>query len=290
MRIARHRLHREIGEAYDFRSSPNRGGNLDPEYLVIHYTAGRSLEESVDWLARKESRASAHVVIGRDGSVVQQVPFDTIAWHAGPSSWEGRIGLNRCSIGIELDNAGRLVRQGNRWRAWFGGYYDDDDVIEATHRHESTPAGWHTYTPAQLQAALDLSTLLVGRYNLRDVIGHDDISPGRKSDPGPAFPMDSFRSRIFGRREDEMPEYYALAALNIRTGPGTRHEALPGSPLPPGTRMQVIRAQDSWRLVDVLDVVNGIGDLEGWVHSRFIANAPRTARAAEGDAIEVVIQ
>jgi N-acetylmuramoyl-L-alanine amidase len=130
----------------------------------------------------------------------------------------------------------------------------------------------------------------VGRYNLRDVIGHDDISPGRKSDPGPAFPMDSFRSRIFGRREDEMPEYYALAALNIRTGPGTRHEALPGSPLPPGTRMQVIRAQDSWRLVDVLDVVNGIDDLEGWVHSRFIANAPRTARAAEGDAIEVVIQ
>jgi hypothetical protein len=54
--------------------------------------------------------------------------------------------------------------------------------------------------------------------------------------------------------------------------------------------MQVIRAQDSWRLVDVLDVVNGIDDLEGWVHSRFIANAPRTARAAEGDAIEVVIQ
>jgi N-acetylmuramoyl-L-alanine amidase len=101
----RHRLHREIGEAYDLRPSPNRGGALDPEYLVMHYRAGSSLEESVDWLARKESRASAHVVIGRDGTVVQQVPFNSIDWHAGPSNWEGCAGLNRYAIGIELDNA-----------------------------------------------------------------------------------------------------------------------------------------------------------------------------------------
>jgi uncharacterized protein YraI len=86
-----------------------------------------------------------------------------------------------------------------------------------------------------------------------------------------------------------MPKYYALAALNIRTGPGSRHDTLPGSPLPPGTRMQVIRAQDSWRLVDVLDEVNGIGDLRGWVHSRFITSAPRPARGPGDDAIAAVI-
>ncbi|MGH7466149.1 MAG: N-acetylmuramoyl-L-alanine amidase, partial [Longimicrobiales bacterium] len=256
MRIARHRLHGDTGgtgEIYDFRPTPNRGGALQAEYLVMHYTAGRSLEESVDWLARKESKASAHVVIGRDGTIVQQVPFDTVAWHAGASSWDGRTGMNRWSIGIELDNAGRLMRHGSGWRAWFGGFYEDEDVIVATHKNESVLSGWHTYTPAQLEAALTLAALLVDRYNLRDVLGHDDISPGRKSDPGPAFPMDSFRSRIFGRREDELPEYRAMAALNIRTGPGTRHATLPGSPLRAGTRMHVLRAQDSWRLVDVLD-------------------------------------
>jgi hypothetical protein len=82
--------------------------------------------------------------------------------------------------------------------------------------------------------------------------------------------MDSFLARIFGRQEDEVPEYRALTALNICSGPGTQHAALPGSPLPLGTCMHVLRAQDSWRLVDVLDVVNSTPDLVGWVHNRFI--------------------
>ncbi|HSJ08307.1 MAG TPA: N-acetylmuramoyl-L-alanine amidase, partial [Longimicrobiales bacterium] len=180
---------------------------------------------------------------------------------------------------------------GSRWRSWFGGYYDNDDVIEATHRNETMPAGWHTFTPVQLQATLDLAALLVARYQLRDVIGHDDIAPGRKADPGPAFPMDSFRSRIFGRRDDEVPVFLAMTALNIRTGPGTHHATHSVSPLPTGTRMQVIRAQDSWRLVDVLDVVGGVPDLQGWVHSRFLRAAPTTpAGGPVGQPIGTVIQ
>jgi N-acetylmuramoyl-L-alanine amidase len=277
MRINRHRLHNDAGHAHPWVPSANRGGALAAEYLVMHYTAGRSLQESVDWLASKQSKASAHIVIGRDGTIVQQVPFDTVAWHAGASSWEGHIGMNRCSIGIELDNAGRLTRQGGRWRAWFGGSFEDQDAIEATHKNESAPSGWHTYTAVQLEAALELAVLLVERYDLRDVLGHDDISPGRKADPGPAFPMDSFRARIFGRREDEVPEFRALAALNIRTGPGTQHPTLPGSPLPVGTRVQILRAQDGWRLVDVLDDINGTNDVEGWVHNRFLVRAPQNA-------------
>jgi N-acetylmuramoyl-L-alanine amidase len=200
----------------------------------------------VNWLARKEAKASAHVVIGRDGQIVQMVPFDTVAWHAGPSEWEGRSGLNRWSIGIELDNAGKLDGHGERRRAWFGRHYDADDVLEATHKHDASPAGWHVFPPAQLEAALELAGLLVERYELRDVIGHDDISPGRKSDPGPAFPMESLRSRIFGRREEAAPASRAIAVLNIRSGPGTRHATIPGSPLPVGTRVQVVRQQDSW--------------------------------------------
>lgn len=280
MKIKRHRLHHADGRSHEWRPSPNRGGKLEPEYLVMHYTAGRSLQESVDWLARREAKASAHVVIGRDGTIVQQVPFDTVAWHAGASAWEGRVGLNRWSIGIELDNAGRLTRQGSRWRAWFGGLYETDDVLEATHRHESDPAGWHAYPTAQLEAALELAALLVDRYGIRDIVGHEDISPGRKSDPGPAFPLGSFRARVLGREEEEAPVYRSIAVLNIRTGPGTQHATLAAGPLPVGTRVDIIRQQDSWRLVDVLDVVSGVADLQGWVHHRFLA---RTAAAERGE-------
>jgi N-acetylmuramoyl-L-alanine amidase len=274
MKITRHRLALDDATGHQWRPSPNQGGKLEPEYLVIHYTAGRSLEESVGWLGSKASKASAHVVIGRDGTIVQQVPFDRVAWHAGASSWEGRSGLNRWSIGIELDNAGKLTRHGSRWRAWFGDTYDPDDVLEATHKHHTEPAGWHVYTPEQIEAALELATTLVERYGLRDIIGHDDISPGRKSDPGPAFPMASFRARIFGRREEEPVIHRSTAVLNIRTGPGAQHARLDDGPLPVGTRVEVMAQQGSWRLVDVLDPVNGVSDLEGWVHYRFLERAP----------------
>jgi N-acetylmuramoyl-L-alanine amidase len=281
MKITRHRLVGDNGAAHRWQPSPNHGGKLEPEYLVIHYTAGRSLQESVDWLGSKVSKASAHVVIGRDGTIVQQVAFDRVAWHAGASAWEGRQGLNRWSIGIELDNAGRLTRHGSRWRAWFGDTYDADDVLVATHKHESEPAGWHLYTAEQLAATLDLASMLVERYGLRDIIGHDDISPGRKSDPGPAFPLASIRARIFGRKEEEPIVHRSIAVLNIRRGPGTQHPTLDEGPLPVGTRVEVVRQQDSWRLVDVLDPVDGVADVQGWVHHRFIERVPTETAASQ---------
>lgn len=288
MKILRHRLHHDDSSPYEWRPSPNRGGRLQPEYLVMHYTAGRGLRESVDWLTSRQSRASAHVVIGRDGTIVQLVAFDTVAWHAGASSWEGLRGLNQWAIGIELDNAGNLMRQDSRWRAWFGDTYGPEDMLEATHKHESEPAGWHVYPGVQLDAALELSALLVQRYGLLDVVGHDDISPGRKTDPGPAFPMASFRSRIFGRGEDESPRYRTTTVLNIRSGPGTQHPTIPGSPLPAGTRVEVGRQQDAWRLVDVLDAVDGLTDVRGWVHYRFLerGNTP-SERIIDPVAVEV---
>ena len=154
---------------------------------------------------------SAHLVISRDGSITQLVPFDKIAWHAGRSAWKGFINLNRYSFGIELDNAGFLTRhsfppvyggdrggkEANRWLSWFKDEYDDSEVIEAIHKHETKPRGWHIFTPEQIAAALEVSKLLVNHYNLRDVVGHDDIAPGRKIDPGPAFPMEDFRACLF---------------------------------------------------------------------------------------------
>jgi N-acetylmuramoyl-L-alanine amidase len=274
MRIVDHRLVLD-GAPVDFRPTPNKGGTLQPRFLVMHYTAGRSAEGSADWLCNPLARASAHLVIGKDGRIIQLLPFNVVAWHAGVSHWhDGRTrlqGLNQHSIGIELDNPGRLVRQGARWRSLFlGTVYDDVDVMEAVHKNEFRSAGWHIYPSDQLEVAFSVAASLVREYRLEDVIGHDDIAPDRKSDPGPAFPMDSFRSRLFGRTDDGNDIWETTTTVNVRLGPGTQFSVLAPSPVPPGTRVRVLGTDGSWRRVDVLDSVAGVNDLHGWMHENLI--------------------
>jgi N-acetylmuramoyl-L-alanine amidase len=274
MQIVSHRLHTPEGEPIPFVATPNQGGSLTPRYLVMHYTAGTGAKASINWLANSAARASAHLVIGLDGTVTQLVPFDRVAWHAGPSRWDGLSGLNAHSIGIELDNAGRLERKGGRWCAWFGTALPDEEVMVGTHKHESRECGWHLYPAVQLDAALRVAEALVAAYELRDVVGHEDISPGRKTDPGPAFPMGSFRAHLLGRAEDALPVFRTRTALNIRIGPGTGNECLQGSPLPAGTRLEVLEEKGDWRFVNVMEsggTDSGTqGDVQGWVHGGFV--------------------
>ncbi|OQW93457.1 MAG: N-acetylmuramyl-L-alanine amidase [Beggiatoa sp. IS2] len=273
MQVINHRLCQDDGTPVTFRPSPNCGGAVKHEYLVMHYTAGPSLDQAVKWLVSASSKASAHIVIGRDGKIVQLVPFDTVAWHAGVSSWQGLSKLNNYALGIELDNAGPLVRSGNQWVAWFGDIYSNDQVIEATHKNESSVRGWHLYSPQQLYLALEIAALLVHHYHLKDVLGHEDISPGRKTDPGPAFPMETFRSRVFGRADSDKEDngaYCTTTNLHIRTGPGGQYPTLAVSPLPTGIRLQVLAAQGEWKQVVTLEAVKGVASVRGWVNGRYL--------------------
>lgn len=272
MKIKNHRLYEDDEQPVPYVASPNRGDKLDaPEYLVVHFTAGANAEGSVQWLSSSQSRASAHLVIARDGQITQLVPFDRSAWHAGRSQWGARIGLNRYSIGIELDNVGKLQRQGPHWVAWFGRAVPEEDVVLATHQHESALSGWQAYTEIQLQRSLEAATALVEKYAIQDILGHDDIAPRRKVDPGPAFPMAQFRAKVLGRSEDEQHTLYRTTAnLNIRSGPGTGYDKLPGSPLPKDTRVFILEVSGSWRYVDVLEDIQGEMDLQGWVHGRYL--------------------
>lgn len=290
MRIENHRLVGAQANAVPFRESPNHGGQLKPSFLVMHYTAGRSADSSAGWLCDPRAKASAHLVIGKDGKIIQLVPFNLVAWHAGKSSWnDGEqefVGMNNHAIGIELDNPGKLVRKGGGWRSLLlGREYQDKDVLEATHKNESAPAGWCVYPEVQLNAALNVAALLLEEYGLRDVLGHDDVAPRRKVDPGPAFPMDSFRARLFGRSEEEAsapPRFVTTTSLNIRLGPGTHHSTVIPLPLPEGTGVEVLGFEGSWRQVDVLDPVAGVQDIQGWVHGRYlraIARGPKDLRA-----------
>jgi N-acetylmuramoyl-L-alanine amidase len=274
VRIVRNRLVGDDGSPVPYRRSPNQSVGLEPVYVVVHYTAGSSAESSIRWLTDRASRASAHVVVARDGSITQLVPFDRRAWHAGRSAWRNRVGLNAFSFGIELDNGGPLERRGDGgWYTPFGMRVRPEDVIEAAHPSGGPVRGWQVYSTAQLLAAAEVANLLVRHYDLEDVLGHDEVAPGRKTDPGPAFPMPTFRARVLGRADAEpqpLPLAQTATALNIRTGPGTRFEKLAASPLPSGTKVEILAESGAWRQVLVLDVIDGEMDVEGWVHGRYL--------------------
>ncbi len=266
MEIHDHILRAEGAERHD---TPNCGGEIAPRFLVFHYTAGPSAESSVRWLCNPEARASAHLVIGRGGQIAQLAPFNVKTWHAGKSHWAGLSGLNAHSIGVEIDNAGRLARVGSEYRAWFQKTYPESEVVRARHKNESESAYWHAYTAAQIQTSLELAKLLTRVYALENILGHEDISPGRKSDPGPAFPMENIRSAALGRSEEEGDLLQvAASALNIRIGPGAGH-ALAGGPLPKGALLRLLEERDRWSLVEA----EGREDLEGWVSNAYIRRA-----------------
>ena len=155
-----------------------------PDMIVLHYTAGTSAESSALFLTRPDVSASAHVVIGREGEVFQLVPFNIEAWHAGKSWYAGRGGLNRYSIGIELDNLGKLRFAGNLFIAECGRVVPPEEVY--TDCSGDRPTYWHRYTARQVRALREICTLLEETYPIRDVVGHSVITP-RKIDPGPAL-------------------------------------------------------------------------------------------------------
>ncbi|MFN7085912.1 MAG: 1,6-anhydro-N-acetylmuramyl-L-alanine amidase AmpD [Burkholderiales bacterium] len=106
-------------------------------------------------------RVSAHFLIRRDGEVIQFVPCDRRAWHAGASMWRGRSGCNDFSIGIELEGS-------------------DDTPFE----------------DAQYARLAELAYMLRRHYPIIDIVGHSDIAPGRKTDPGPHFDWGRFRATL----------------------------------------------------------------------------------------------
>jgi N-acetylmuramoyl-L-alanine amidase len=273
--------HRLVGDKVTFRESPNHGGVLKPRYLVMHYTAGRSAASSVESLCTQKpsGNASAHIVLGRDGSIVQLVPFNVVSWHAGVSQWNGINGLNTCSIGIEMDNAGLLKRVGKQYQAWFGAAYPEDQVLLAEHKHGGGVQPWHTYTEVQIERALELAEVLAAHYGLEDVLGHEDIARGRKQDPGPAFPLESVKSRALGREQNEPARYVVTAtSLNIRQHPDAS-AATVAPALKKGTELLLLEPLDRWSRVEVV----GKTDVEGWVSNSFIeAVTPPTKKVGAG--------
>ncbi len=200
MRVIDNRLYHDDGLPCPFVPSPNVSGPLKGiEFVILHFTEGQSAQVAVNILTKKASKRSAHLVVGRDGAITQLVPFNITAWHTGPSSWKDRRGLAPYSIGIELDNAGPMVAKDGRWLSSFGKAYPPDQVFRGPHKFGGKYRAWHIFPFVQVEATIEAVAALVMTYGSLEILGHDDISPKRKWDPGPAFPMELLRGAVAAR-------------------------------------------------------------------------------------------
>ncbi|WP_299964237.1 N-acetylmuramoyl-L-alanine amidase [uncultured Roseobacter sp.] len=140
-----------------WQASPNHGPRRDgltPTIIVIHYTAMASAQAAITRLCDPAAEVSAHYVICRTGAATQLIAEESRAWHAGQGEWHGQPDINSRSIGIELDNAGT-----------------------------------HPFPESQMSALETLLRDIRTRWPIapHNIIGHSDMAPGRKSDPGPRF-------------------------------------------------------------------------------------------------------
>ncbi|MGJ5181881.1 peptidoglycan recognition protein family protein [Bradyrhizobium oligotrophicum] len=146
-----------------------RKGGRQPDMIVLHYTGMPDMEGAITKLCTAGTEVSAHYVVLEDGRIVQCVPEALRAWHAGLSSWGGDEDINSCSIGVEI------VNRGHDW-------------------------GYPDFPPRQIAAVIALCRGIMLRRNVpaHRVLGHSDVAPSRKKDPGEKFPWHSLANSGVG--------------------------------------------------------------------------------------------
>ena len=167
--------------------------------IVIHYTA-LSLSETIKRFKDKNSEASAHYIIDRDGSITQMVKDEKKAWHAGESEFEGKSHVNDFSIGIELVNWGPLRKKGGRFYTWKNDWsepYDGETPVI------SKDGCWQPFSEEQYETLVQLMKTLSKKYpsiTRERIKGHCDVCvpSGRKIDPGDAFDWERILGAVFG--------------------------------------------------------------------------------------------
>jgi N-acetylmuramoyl-L-alanine amidase len=175
---------------HDSRGHDDRGGTAI-DMLVLHYTGMPTAKEALTRLCDPGAKVSAHYTIDEDGTVYAMVPEARRAWHAGLSFWAGARDINARSIGIELVNPG----------------------------HEF---GYRPFPPAQIQALTILSRQILDRHTIPAwrVLGHSDVAPARKDDPGELFPWAGLAAAGIGLwpRPGDDPGEAMVAPLLARYG------------------------------------------------------------------------
>jgi len=262
----------------DQHPSEAHGARFDPEptLLVMHYTAsGGDAETDAEYFASRDKKgASAHIILGRHGKLYQSVNMEVVAHHAGRSMFRGRTGCNKFSIGIEIDNWGPLVRGADGlYRAWPGTVVPEERVFDGQHKNGGDKEFWEQYPEAQLKVLDDLVECILEAYpSIRDVAGHDDIAPNRKTDPGPAFPLKRYTDQLSTVGDDEPIEREVWASsLNVRAEPNTWGAIMDFGPLSKGTKVTVLVDAGDWSYIEVAAIADSVTEMNaGWVFDKYL--------------------
>ncbi len=215
-----------------------------PDMAVLHYTGMPSAREALDRLTDPAAQVSSHYCVDEDGTVYRLVPEERRAWHAGVSFWRGETDINAVSIGIEIVNPG----------------------------HEF---GYRDFPPAQVDAVIALLDDMRGRWDIPDsrILGHSDVAPARKIDPGERFPWKTLAEHDHGVWVEPAlpPEGTMGLALGLGdTGPGVfalqaalaklGYNLLPGGPYDEETAAIVTAFQRHWCPEDIATAAEGRAD------------------------------
>jgi N-acetylmuramoyl-L-alanine amidase len=232
--------------------SPNfNARTAPPDMLILHYTGMPTGEAALARLRDPAAEVSAHYMVEVDGRVFALVPEERRAWHAGKSFWRGATDINSLSIGIEIVNPG----------------------------HEF---GYTPFPDAQIAAVIDLASDIRSRWTIPNarILGHSDVAPGRKADPGELFPWKRLAEAGHGlwvepatapggalREGDEGTGVFALQAGLTRLG----YDCAPSGKYDEWTATVVEAFQRHWREA-LLD-----GAADGETRSRLMALLRLTA-------------
>lgn len=283
MEIKNHRLSGE-NVSYVAAHSYNKTAEMTPDAIIIHYTAGPSGPATVRQFAAASSTTSAHFVVSEDGSITQMVDLNRKAYHAGTSSYGGRTSYNNFSIGIEISNPGYLQKIDGKYYTWWEAKKEKktatsvSKVFTGAHRNSVTKMTyWYKYPDVQVAAVRDLCEAICKAYQIKEILGHEEIAVGRKCDPGPAFPLDQMRTELLAKKNQSIGGLFkqalqesqvsnlvigqVTAKLNFRCDPSTT-AALKSSPIPSGTNVYIVGKEGDW--------YNILHEINGWVDKEFV--------------------
>lgn len=250
------------------KRSPNVSGMMAPTGVIMHYTAGYDAKSAVSTLTNPAAKVSAHLVIDRDGTITQLVPFNRIAWHAGPSVLDGKQGCNNFCIGFEFVNPGyfRIGANGEVIDAYKHTLTDAQKAkFDLSIRAPNDRIGggtfiWPKYTDVQIAAGMAAFKAIAATYPIARLAGHEQIDTRKwKTDPGPAFPMGDFKAALHGNPAGVADRSDGLTAMTSRFLVNTpklnvRAAATATSPvlavLTGGSEVVVVQDLGAWSLVE----------------------------------------
>ena len=173
-----------------FKSDNFDQRKFDISLVIIHFTETKTFTDAINLLTSKKRKVSCHYLIDKSGDIFNLVDLDKRAWHAGESMWGNYDDINSRSVGIEIVNSGEIIKE--------------------------------NYTSKQLVSLSHLLIKLLKEYNIENILGHSDIAPTRKIDPGVHFPwqkiyknlgLDWVRDRINNERVKESEYFVFLRRL-----------------------------------------------------------------------------